>query len=277
MIPSVAIIMRSMNERPYLDRSLASLFTQSYTDFTLYNVDSGSTDGSVELIKNWNADHFVQIEPEEYMPGKVLNEMIESAVEPIVVFLNSDAIPTNEHWLEELIKPLLEGRCEATMSRQIARKDAYFIVDYDYIRAYDAQNIVKDPYFFSAVSCAFKRELWEETKFYTEGYSEDTLWCKECSEKGAKFLYVPESIVEHSHNYTLSELYNRKFNEGKADRIIHGTKGKLIPETIGCIKELVRDGLYTLSKGEITKIPYNLAYRLVARKGLYDGRRGIKR
>lgn len=269
-----AVIMRSKNERPNMDRALEALSNQNYKNFTLYNVDSGSSDGSVELIKKYNPDdnRVVLIRPEEYVPGKVLNRMINLAHEPIIILLNADAIPQNEHWLEKLITPIVLDQADATMSRQVPRKNATFISAYDLTRAYDPKNIVKNPYFYSAVSCAFKRSLWEEQPFYTEGYSEDMFWCKECKEKGARFQYVPESIVEHSHNYSSSEWYRRNYIEGAADKKL-GKNASILREGISFFREVVRDFLHAVKKGRLRVIPFNIWYRIIAHKGQYDGKK----
>ena len=52
--PPVAVIMRSKNEQPHCDRALAGLKAQTYTNWTLYNVDSGSDDGTLEAVKAFN-------------------------------------------------------------------------------------------------------------------------------------------------------------------------------------------------------------------------------
>ena len=105
---AVAIIMRSKDEQPYAERALAALSTQSYKNYTLYNVDSGSTDGTLEVVKAFNPDPALvfEIKPEEYVPGPVLNMMVTKTNEPVVVLLNADAIPQDDTWLETLIAPI---------------------------------------------------------------------------------------------------------------------------------------------------------------------------
>ena len=80
--PAVAIIMRSKNEEPYATQTLERLFTQTYLNFTLYNVDSGSTDGTLEAIKKYNPspENIKEIRPADYVPGPVLNDMIASII-----------------------------------------------------------------------------------------------------------------------------------------------------------------------------------------------------
>ncbi len=102
--------------------------------------------------------------------------------------------------LERLIRPIINGEVDGTMSRQIAREDAHFIVKQDYLRAYAParfpDGLIEG--LLSAVACAFKRSLWEGTPFYTTGYAEDLAWCRECQAKGARFKIIQDSVVEHS-------------------------------------------------------------------------------
>ncbi len=105
--PVVAIIMRSKNEMPYTKDVFKALDTQTYRNFVLYNVDSGSTDGTLEVVEANNPDpsKIVRIPPEDYVPGKVLNMMLERAKESIIVFLNADAIPQDANWFRAVDSP----------------------------------------------------------------------------------------------------------------------------------------------------------------------------
>lgn len=275
-LPDVAIIMRSKNEQPHAGRTLAALQTQTYTGYTLYNVDSGSTDGTLEAVQQFNPvpAHIYEIAPESYIPGRVLNDMIARTTEPIVVLLNADCVPQSDTWLATLLQPLLAGDCDAVSGRQIARPDAYFVVAYDLDRAYGNRNFKKKRYsFFSAAACAFKRELWENEKFPEEGWGEDFVWALNCKERGARFDIAVDAVVEHSHNYTLKTLYRRERGHG----IVHYQMLRDAPSFWGqgltCVKHIVRDVLYAVRHLQIQTIPYNLAYRCTFHWAHYQGRR----
>ena len=270
--PAVAVIMRSKNEMPHALPALERLFAQTWRDFVLYNVDSGSTDGTLDVIRRYNPARLTEIPAKAYVPGKVLNEMIARTSEPVIVFMNADAIQLNEFWLERLLQPILSGQADAAMSKQWARPDAKFVVGYDYRRAYDPRNIKQENEdFFSAVACAFRRELWGKTKFPESGYAEDLAWAKVCREQGARFKLVLDSEVEHSHNYTIAELHRKKFRHGQTYRRIYGQQANLPRQTAACVREVVRDLLYALSRGRIDTIPYNLLYRITIHKALHQG------
>jgi rhamnosyltransferase len=276
----VPIIMRSLNEQPHTDRALAGLREQTYRDWVLYNIDSGSTDGTFEAVQRFNPDpdKVFRITRQEYVPGRVLNTMIAKTVGPIIVLLNADAVPVNEYWLERLLAPILRGEADAAMSRQIARPDASFIVRYDMARGYDPKSMKgSSGDLFSAVACAFKRSLWEETKFRTSGYSEDLAWAKACRSKGARFVLVPDSIVEHSHDFALSGLYRKRFHDGVAFVHIFDEEPSVARQALRCGKEVVRDLLHACAKLRPDTIPYNLAYRATIHLAYYAGEReGVK-
>ncbi len=270
--PRIAIIMRAKDEMPYPPETLAALNQQSYQDFRLYAIDSGSTDGTLEVIQSAQPHKLVQIAPEDYVPGKVLNRMTAETTEPIIVFLNADAIPRGEHCLRNLIQPILDNQADATMSKQIARPDAAFVVDYDYRRAYDPKNIKgENSDFFSAVCCAFRRELWEKVPFYEEGYAEDLVWAARCRQQGARFELILDSIVEHSHNYSFPALSKKKYRHGVVYARLFGQRPQLIHQLFQCGKEWIRDVLEALRRGKLSTIPYNLAYRTLINKAIYRG------
>lgn len=274
MTPPIAIIMRSKNEMPHVRKALQSLRAQRREDWKLYAVDSGSSDGTLEEIRAFPPDQLLQIAPADYEPGPVLNRMVSLTSEPLIVFLNADAIPLDEFWLEKLVAPVEAGEAEASMSVQVARDDADFIVAYDYARAYDPKNLkAENQDFFSAVACCFRRELWEKHPFKEKGYSEDLAWSRECQKSGARFRLVADSRVEHSHNFTIPGLFKKRYRHGRAYVDIFGSRPQPLRQTLQCAKEMIRDVVYALRKRLPGTIPWNLAHRYTIHRALHLGMR----
>ncbi|MCP5815846.1 glycosyltransferase, partial [Klebsiella pneumoniae] len=65
----MSIILRSYNDGWALRETLPALQAQNYRNWELIVIDSGSTDGSVDMIRKAAPRHFVQITPHEYVPG----------------------------------------------------------------------------------------------------------------------------------------------------------------------------------------------------------------
>lgn len=266
MSTTVAIVMRAKNEMPQVQRTLERLQQQTFRDFELFAVDSGSTDGTLEALQAaCTADRLTRISPEEYQPGLVLNQAINQTSHETIILLNADAVPLDNRFLERLLRPLHQHRADAVFARQVARPDARFIVAYDYQRGYDAERVA--PTFFSAVACAFKRELWERHRFREKGYAEDLSWAKDCIADGARFRFEPEAAVEHSHNYTLKQLYHKRRRQAAT----FSETPNLARQSCGCLRELVRDLLHACRTMKPHAIPYNIAYRVTIHVALYHG------
>ena len=264
MSKSVAIIMRAKNEMPHVRRVFEMLKHQTFSGYDLFAIDSGSTDGTFQALEE-NGGNLVQIPPGDYVPGKVLNAAIARTDHPVIVFLNADAIPQSGNWLEKLVLPVVGNVADATFSKQVARPDARFIVAYDYERAYTPEKIA--PGFFSAVACAFRRELWDRHRFPETGYAEDVAWAEACMADGARFRLLADSVVEHSHNYTLKELYRKRHRQALTFDELPSIGKRLVL----CGREVIRDFLHASSKLKFNTIPYNIAYRITIHRAIFQG------
>src|SRR5882672_4408393 len=123
MDPLVTIIIRSFNEGWALRQTLPALAAQEYKNWELIVIDSGSTDGSVELIRQAAPRHFIQIAPHEYNPARVMNQGMQRARSGHGIFLNADATPQGANWLRPLVRELLDPQVAAVFGRQIPRPD----------------------------------------------------------------------------------------------------------------------------------------------------------
>ena len=216
--PLASIIIRSYNEGWALRETLPVVQAQEYRNWELIVIDSGSTDGSVELIRAARPAHFIQIQPHEYNPSRALNCGLQMARGEYGIFLNADATPQGNHWLRPLVTALFDPRTAAVFGRQIPRPDcrAVFACDYDRCFGPNRESDRWD-HFFSMVSSGLRKDIWAKRGFLEKmQYSEDDEYTRWCRAQGYRVAYVPESVVMHSHNYTPAQAYKRSFGEGRA-------------------------------------------------------------
>ena len=138
--PKVSIILRSFNEAWALRETLPALAAQNYKSWELIVIDSGSTDGSVELLRQFQPQHFVQILHCEYNPSRVMNRGMVLAASNFGIFLNADATPQGPDWLGPLVNALLDPQVAAVFGRQIPRPDCRAVFAYDYERCFGADR-----------------------------------------------------------------------------------------------------------------------------------------
>jgi glycosyltransferase involved in cell wall biosynthesis len=216
--PLVSIIMRSFNEGWALRQTLPALRWQTYRNFELIVIDSGSTDGSQELIRAVAPDHFIQIKTQDYNPSRVMNRGMELARADLCVFLNADATPVDQDWLRPLVTALLDPNTAAVYGRQIPRPDCRAVFACDYERCFGRnREASRWEHFFSMVSSGLRKDIWSRRGFLEKmEYSEDDEYTRWCRAQGCKVVYCPESVVIHSHNYTAAQAFRRSYGEGRA-------------------------------------------------------------
>ena len=74
--PLVSIIIPIYNTEAYLNACLESVTNQTYTNLEIICVDDGSTDHSVEIVKEWiRRDSRIMVIQQEHL-GQVLQEIM---------------------------------------------------------------------------------------------------------------------------------------------------------------------------------------------------------
>ena len=279
-LPFVSILMRAHNDEALIGRTLKAVFAQK-TDlkFEVVVCDDASTDGTREVAAMFPV-RFFERPAGPYKPGRTLNPLVRAAKGDIVVFNNSDAVPLDERWLDELVKPLLAGsRSVFAFANQLPRADAQALVRKDSERAFgDGKVQATWRFFFSLASSATWRQNLLEAPFDEDiPYSEDVAWAWRNSRREVdpvKIVYCPDARVEHSHNYTLRELAKRFRGEGAADRVIFGDRPSLLRELVGAARETLRDWAYLAVRPRgWPEMPVAPVRRLVQRVSHWSGTR----
>ena len=219
----IVVIMRSYNDIDVIRGTLDMLFSQSLQAFELWNFASQSTDGTLEVIREYNQPERIRLnDPANYNPGRILNEAVAGIDADIMVFLNSDATPKDKYWLERLVGPLMDPTVGAVFGRQVARPECRSLFVKDTERAFgDGTEAAGWRHFFSMANSAARAEVLQRFPFETAvQYSEDIEWSYRLRRGGYRIRYVADAVVTHSHNYTLRQSYKRHFGEGVAEAFI---------------------------------------------------------
>jgi len=275
--PFVSIIMRSFNEAWALRDTLAVLSKQEYKSWELIVIDSGSTDGSVDLIRRARPRHFIQIRPEEYNPSRVMNCGMELASSDCGIFLNADATPQNSNWLGPLVQELQDPQTAAVFGRQIPRPGCRAVYAHDYERCFGPnRESTKWEHFFSMVSSGIRKDVWAQRGFLPKmQYSEDDEYTRWCRSQGYRIVYCPESVVTHSHNYTTDQAYKRSFGEARALAAVwSGSPARINwPRTVllGWLNDLRRDFIYCARNKRISEFPHASRIRWSQRRARFAG------
>lgn len=275
--PLVTIIMRSYNEGWALKETLPALHAQHYRNWELVAIDSGSTDGSVELLLKTAPRHLVHIAPADYNPSRVMNHGMQLARTEFGIFLNADATPQGRNWLGPLVTALQEAQTAAVFGRQIPRSDCHAVYAHDYHRCFGpARESARWPHFFSMVSSGLRKDIWSRRGFLEiMQYSEDDEYTRWCRAQGYRVVYCPESVVMHSHNYTPAQAYKRSFGEARALAAVWDGPPSdlnwLRTVLFGWLKDLSRDFGFCARRRRLREVPHAARIRWKQRSGKLRG------
>lgn len=271
--PSVTIIMRSKNSADTIDQALTSLAAQEFQDFELLVIDSGSTDDTLEIVQRFE-HRLLTVAPEDYFPGPVLNAGANAANGDLLVFWNSDVVALRPDCLSLLVAPFQSPQVVASFARQLPRPHASTWVRRDYAASFPDSPTPPPWLPLSLPLAAMRRSTWQRRPFYQDAWaSEDSEWGHWARRQGLHIAYCPEATVMHSHNYTLRQLFGRRYVEGEADAFILSTPPRLSEYLHRYLRSLGSDLLYHLAHRKFRDLLWSPIGRAVFHGAHFQGRR----
>ena len=238
---SVAIIIPVKNGLPYISDICTKIKDQDYDGtIEVICIDSGSQDGSADIVLQ-HGFRLVRIPSSEFGHGRTRNLGAEIAQTEFIVFLTHDAVPADNSWLHELVKPMRDDpQVAGVFSRHIAHPDSdpftaweleqhflglseYPVVGITDRQIYDSDIGMQQLFhFFSDNSSALRRSVWMQFPYPDVQFAEDQIWAKTVVEAGYKKAFAYNSVVFHSHSFGPVETLRRSFDESRAFRKLFG-------------------------------------------------------
>ncbi len=193
-------------------------------------VDSGSTDGTVELAHRYGATVY-DIPKSEFNHGATRNLGVSLTEGEYVALTVQDAVPLDERWLATMVEELEQDELVAGVyGRQVPHREAS-VLTRALVNSLATADVERREQYaggpeqyrelpprrrrrlaaFDNVSSCLRRSVWEELPFERTNFGEDIRWGKRVVEAGYKIVYEPCSAVYHSHErgalYDLRRYY----------------------------------------------------------------------
>ena len=195
----VSIIIRTKNEEAWIGRCLDAIKEQTYGNHEIILVDTGSTDNTLEILKNYDVNLIIY--DEKYIPGKALNSGCREAKGEYLVFISAHCLPVNEFWLENLVKDISDPYIAGIYGKQEPMSSTNPFDKRDLILTFGLDRKVqwKDNFFHNANSI-IKIKLWKQLPFdETLSNIEDRIWAANMQKFGYCIVYEPTARVFHHH------------------------------------------------------------------------------
>lgn len=245
-------------------------------------IDSGSTDGSLALLRAAPDVTLLEISPAEFGHGRTRNLGAERTTSELIAFLTQDATPL-PGWLDALRTGFaLDERVGAVFGPHLPRPDTSPMIARELERHFTGFSAPDggpslhgpgDEPFLSNVNAAYRRSCWEAIRFRDVPYAEDQAFGRDLLAAGWLKAYVPAMAVLHAHDYGALEFMRRYFDEYRGLRETTGHVEAFGPlRALRTVRaETAADLRWMRERG----IPAGERARWAARAGVHHGGRRV--
>lgn len=216
-----AIIIRTKNEEKWIGENLKRLSEQTYKNFEVIIVDSGSTDKTLEMVEGFSDKldiKIVKIKSEEFSYPFALNFGISRSIAgKYIVILSGHSLPSSDTWIADGLGNFTDEKIAGVYGFVWALPDGSVseklifnkyicrlrnIFRKQLIVSYSAMGVMG---FTNAI---IRKDLWEK-RMFNEGYGlggEDTEWAAYWFSKGYVVVRDIRFSAYHSHGLSLGRL-----------------------------------------------------------------------
>ncbi len=209
--PLISVVMPVYNALPFLDESISSILKQTLSDFEFVILDDASTDGSVELLRQWSRrDKRIQLHESKQRLGLSgsSNAVVAKARAPIVARMDADDIAHPERLRRQWniikgVRMLLLLERSATELTPAAEKCVLAI----------AGGWCAVPLYipFPHGSAMFRREVFDQVGGYDEaadGGEDQDLFLRMAAR--GRVLTLPDVLYSYRYHSSNATLLNGK-------------------------------------------------------------------
>ncbi len=272
----ITVVVPTYDGDRYLDALLTAVESQWIdAEVEVLVVDSGSTDGTLDIIAAHPRVRLLTIPNSEFSHGRTRQWAARESRGELIAYLTQDAIPLSDSWLAELAAPFaLDQRVALVTGRQHPRRTAFPLQKYEIVGSFaalgpadgtsfvdGAQRAYVDHErggFHSDVNAMVRRDLvLGPIPFRDVAYSEDMMMAQDVLNAGLVKAYAGKAAVEHSNDLTRSEYGRRIFDETIGLRRIGveqpalsrvGVLARALRRSLGDARRIFRDPDYCVAE-----------------------------
>jgi glycosyltransferase involved in cell wall biosynthesis len=274
--PEASIIVRCYNEAEHIGKLLHGLAEQQSVDYEVIVVDSGSTDGTLEILDSYDVETIAHIAPEQFSFGRALNRGFEAARGEFCVIASAHVYPRRNDWLEALLRKFDdEGQTALVYGKQRGNNITTFSENQIFKRWFPDRDIEQQDHpFCNNANAAVRRELWEKFP-YDEQLTglEDVDWAQRVQNAGYEIAYASDAEIVHIHDESAREVYNRYRREAYAHKQIMSERSFSLLDFVRLSgKNVISDCRAALRQGGLLgRVSEILKFRLLQFLGTYRG------
>ncbi len=196
-----------------------------YPRLEIICIDSGSTDGTVELLKNYPVK-IIEIKAGEFNHGATRNMGVQEAQGEFVIMTVQDALPVDNKWVEKLLEGFTDETVAAVCGQQVVphhrdknpaqwfrpvssgsvKKYRFSSADeFDALSPEEKKNICG----WDDVTACYRKDILLKLPFRKVIFAEDAIWAMDALRAGYAIVYNTFARVYHYHHETPEFAFKR--------------------------------------------------------------------
>ncbi|MFH1309188.1 MAG: glycosyltransferase family 2 protein [Candidatus Omnitrophota bacterium] len=202
--PFVTVITVVKNQKETLEQTIKSVLTQSYLNIEYIIVDGASTDGTLEIIKQFDDKINLWISEPDYGPSDAFNKAVSMAQGDFIFWLSSDDW-IDPDFMEIVVQMLLKSSVDFVFGDMVMYKNEGKPLRYKGDRDY-AESLMSGYAYLSTPTIVARRECYKKTGLQDIRYKlvADYEWIQRLHSSGAVGLY-DSSIIVHRRSGGVGE------------------------------------------------------------------------
>lgn len=210
-MPETSIIIRTRNEERWIGTTLKKLFEQTYKNFEVILVDSGSKDKTLEIARRFPVS-VIEIPEREFSYPHALNVGMENSHGEFAVLLSAHSVPIDDAWLANGLRIIksnekfmgVYGFLRSLPGSTLADKIHIDLKYWIWVWLFDTREYVaRKPGMgvLGFTNAIIRRKLWTEHRFdeAVGAGGEDGEWAGYWFDRGYTAFRTDLFTVRHSH------------------------------------------------------------------------------
>ena len=223
---SVSVIVPVRNGAPELRACIGGILEQTVRPREIIVIDSGSTDSSLDIVREYPVVSIVEITSKDFNHGETRNLGVRLATSETVLMTVQDARPASKTWISDLLAGMTDDDVAGTCGAQIVpherdknpvewyrpqsqpvmqRFQFNDAADFLALPAHEKRRICA----WDNVTALYRRDALLELPFRKTHFGEDMLWARDAIIAGWALVYNPAARVFHYHNETAEFAFRR--------------------------------------------------------------------
>lgn len=218
----VSVIIPVLNGHKLIGECIESIINQDYPkdNFEVIVVDNGSTDGTIDIVKNFQKDNkninlYHQKIKSSYAARNL--GMVQSKGN-ILVFTDADCI-TDKYWLSNIVRYFSDKSVGGVAGEILPYSKDNIVEKYAITEEILSQKRTFNSKFLpyaQTANAAYRSELISQIGYFDEvisGGDADYSWRMQL-QTSYKIVYAQNAIVLHKHRTDLKGLFKQRFKHG---------------------------------------------------------------